>query len=199
MNTPDKNAKHTKKNDTEIQASDLANSVVDVASAYMSNPSNRVDIDQIPKVIRTIASEIMRIQEGDVPHATEPLDTSPSRTAESGVQSVTTATVGNPAQKPAVPVDKSIYPGQIYCLECGKSFKTMRRHLRDVHGMSEDEYRTKWGLPSSYPMVCEEYSKQRSELALQRTAYFGKPYERPEQEPHEKTAGTKPPRVKPGE
>ena len=66
---------------------------------------------------------------------------------------------------PAVPVKKSITNDFIICLEDGKKFKSLKRHLRTAYDMSPEEYRTKWGLPSDYPMVAPSYAASRSELA----------------------------------
>lgn len=67
-------------------------------------------------------------------------------------------------REPAVSIRKSVTPDFIICLEDGKSFRSLRRHLR-VLGMSPEEYRTKWGLPADYPMVAPNYAAQRSEMA----------------------------------
>ncbi len=66
---------------------------------------------------------------------------------------------------PAVSIKKSVTPDHIICLENGRKFRSLRRHLKAVHGMTPDEYRAKWGLPSDYPMVAPNYSKERSALA----------------------------------
>ena len=66
---------------------------------------------------------------------------------------------------PAVPVKKSVQQDFIICLEDGKKFKSLKRHLRTAYGMSPDEYRAKWGLPADYPMVAPSYAASRSELA----------------------------------
>jgi predicted transcriptional regulator len=71
------------------------------------------------------------------------------------------------APKPAVPVKKSITPDYIVCLEDGKKFKSLKRHLGSAYGMTPDEYRQKWGLPADYPMVAPNYAAARSELAKQ--------------------------------
>jgi predicted transcriptional regulator len=65
---------------------------------------------------------------------------------------------------PAVPVEESITPDYVTCLEDGLQFKSLKRHL-GMHGMTPDEYRTKWGLPDNYPMVAPKYAKARSRLA----------------------------------
>ena len=68
-------------------------------------------------------------------------------------------------QKPAVPVKRSVTPDYIICLEDGKKFKSLKRHLRTSYGMTPDAYREKWGLPKDYPMVAPAYAAARSELA----------------------------------
>ena len=83
-------------------------------------------------------------------------------------------TLGDPAapaepavdQKPAVPVKKSVFPDYIICLEDGKKLKMLKRHLMSTYGMTPDQYRVKWGLPSDYPMTSPNYAKARSEMAL---------------------------------
>ena len=67
--------------------------------------------------------------------------------------------------RPAVPVRKSIAPDYIICLEDGKKFKSLKRHLRTHYDISPEEYREKWGLPADYPMVAPNYSATRSRLA----------------------------------
>ena len=71
------------------------------------------------------------------------------------------------ALRPAVSVKKSITPDHIICLEDGKKFKSLKRHLRTQYDMSNEEYREKWGLPSDYPMVAPNYAEARSQLAKQ--------------------------------
>jgi len=68
-------------------------------------------------------------------------------------------------QKPKVPVKKSVMPDHIICLEDGKKFKSLKRHLRTHYNLSPDEYREKWGLPHDYPMVAPNYARARSDLA----------------------------------
>lgn len=66
---------------------------------------------------------------------------------------------------PAVPVRKSVTHGAILCLECGRKFAMLKRHLRADHGLTPDEYRSKWGLAADYPMVAPAYAEARSVLA----------------------------------
>ena len=66
---------------------------------------------------------------------------------------------------PAVSIRRSVRAETITCLDCGWSGQMLRRHLMAAHGMTPDEYRTRWNLPSDYPMVARNYSARRSELA----------------------------------
>ncbi len=76
-------------------------------------------------------------------------------------------TVEPEAPTPAVPVNRSIQPDHLVCLEDGRKLKMLKRHLRTTYGMSPEEYRAKWGLPADYPMVAPNYAKQRSAFAKQ--------------------------------
>ena len=69
------------------------------------------------------------------------------------------------APKPAIAVKKSVTPEYIVCLEDGKKFKSLKRHLRTQYNMSPEDYREKWGLPADYPMVAPNYAQARSQLA----------------------------------
>ncbi len=71
------------------------------------------------------------------------------------------------AKAPAVSIKKSISPDYLVCLEDGKKFKSLKRHLRTTYNMSPEEYRAKWNLPKDYPMVAPSYSAARSQLAKQ--------------------------------
>ena len=88
------------------------------------------------------------------------------------VHAALTRVVGTPgtipaeALKPAVPVKRSIASDYIVCLEDGKKFKSLRRHLRTLN-MTPQQYREKWGLPPDYPMVAPNYAAARSRLAKQ--------------------------------
>ena len=80
--------------------------------------------------------------------------------------------VGQPAAEPeklqpAVPVKRSVFPDYIVCLEDGKKLKMLKRHLQSAYGMTPDQYRERWGLPSDYPMVAPNYAERRSALARQ--------------------------------
>ncbi|OYR18235.1 MucR family transcriptional regulator [Brucella thiophenivorans] len=66
---------------------------------------------------------------------------------------------------PAVPIDESVFPDHIICLEDGRSFRSLKRHLGETYGITEAEYRNRWKLPRDYPMVCEELSLKRKKNA----------------------------------
>jgi predicted transcriptional regulator len=76
-------------------------------------------------------------------------------------------TVEAAPKEPAVPVRRSITPDHLVCLEDGRKFKSLKRHLRTKYNMSPEDYRAKWGLAKDYPMVAPNYAKARSDLAKQ--------------------------------
>jgi MucR family transcriptional regulator, transcriptional regulator of exopolysaccharide biosynthesis len=119
-------------------ASNYIELAADIVSAYVSN--NSVAVSDLPSLINEVHAALGRVTAGAVEPAAE-------------------------APKPAVPVKKSVNSDYIVCLEDGKKFKSLKRHLRTQYNMSPEEYREKWGLPSDYPMVAPNYAAARSELA----------------------------------
>ena len=109
-----------------------------IVSAYVSN--NTVAASDIPALINQVHTALMRVTSGQGEASTEPL-------------------------KPAVPIKRSITPEHIICLEDGKKFKSLKRHLRTQYNMTPEQYREKWGLPADYPMVAPNYAVARSQLA----------------------------------
>ena len=89
----------------------------------------------------------------------------------SGVHKALLAAVGRgepepeAPKAPAVPIRRSIQPDHIVCLEDGRKFKSLKRHLRSKYALSPEAYRAKWGLPKDYPMVAPAYAAARSQLA----------------------------------
>jgi predicted transcriptional regulator len=114
----------------------IKNLTADIVSAHIAN--NNVSADQLPGLIRDVHQALATV--GQIP--VEPI-----------------------RAEPAVDVKKSVFPDHIICLECGTSLKMLKRHLATDHGMTPDEYRAKWGLPPTYPMVAPEYAATRSQLA----------------------------------
>ena len=122
----------------KLPQADLLRMTTEVVSAYVGN--NTVAEGQISDVIKSVYSS---------------LSTLDASGAEEKAQ----------AQKPAVPIKRSITPDFIVCLEDGKKLKMLKRHLRTTYSLTPDEYRAKWGLPADYPMVAPNYAKQRSAFA----------------------------------
>jgi len=115
---------------------ELKEHVAEIVSAYLRK--NHVSADQLTTTITTVYEALAGLGKPGEPVA---------------------------APTPAVPVRRSLRPDQITCLECGWSGKTMRRHLTSAHGLTPDEYRTRWSLERGYPMVAPNYAAQRSEFA----------------------------------
>jgi predicted transcriptional regulator len=109
-----------------------------IVSAYLSN--NPTPASEIPNLISQIHAALMRVSNGRSETPSEPA-------------------------KPAVSVKKSIHADYLVCLEDGKRFKSLRRHLRTQYNMTPEQYRDKWGLPPDYPMVAPNYAVARSQLA----------------------------------
>ncbi|MDG2523350.1 MucR family transcriptional regulator [Caulobacter segnis] len=112
----------------------------DIVSAYVGN--NSVSAADLPSLIQSIHRTLADISTG-----AEPVEVAP--------------------KEPAVPLKRSITPDYLVCLEDGRKFKSLKRHLRTKYNMSPEEYRAKWNLPKDYPMVAPNYAKARSDLAKQ--------------------------------
>ena len=112
----------------------------DIVSAYVSN--NSVPAGEMPGLIDQVHQALVRVGGGQTETSAEPL-------------------------KPAISVKRSITPEYIVCLEDGKKFKSLKRHLRTQYNMTPEQYREKWGLPADYPMVAPNYAAARSQLAKQ--------------------------------
>jgi predicted transcriptional regulator len=111
---------------------------VEVVAAYISN--NSVPRTELPTLIADVHSALVKMIQNNGEPAVEP-------------------------QKPAISARKSVTNDYIVCLEDGKKFKSLKRHLRTQYDMSPEEYREKWGLAADYPMVAPAYAKARSQLA----------------------------------
>ena len=109
-----------------------------IVSAYLSN--NPTPASDIPNLISQVHAALMRVSTGRTDAPLEPA-------------------------KPAVSTKKSITPEYLVCLEDGKRFKSLKRHLRTQYNMTPEQYRDKWSLPADYPMVAPNYAVARSQLA----------------------------------
>jgi predicted transcriptional regulator len=111
-----------------------------IVSAYVGN--NSVPSAEIAGLIGQVHAALKRVSGGQATLPAEPA-------------------------KPAVSVKRSINSDFLVCLEDGKKFKSLKRHLRTQYSMTPEQYREKWGLPADYPMVAPNYAAARSQLAKQ--------------------------------
>jgi predicted transcriptional regulator len=122
----------------QTASADLIDLAADIVSAYVSN--NTVPAADLPALIAEVHRALSNTQTGQAQPEPEPL-------------------------KPAVNPKKSVFPDYIVCLEDGKKFKSLKRHLRTHYDLSPEEYREKWGLAADYPMVAPNYAAARAALA----------------------------------
>jgi len=125
-----------KQQDT-VDREEVVRLTADIVAAYVSN--NELAAGELPDLIRAVHLAIGGAEAAAQPPAEK--------------------------QKPAVPIRRSITPDYIICLEDGARLKMLKRYLRSHYDMSPEEYRAKWNLPSDYPLVAPNYSKQRSQFA----------------------------------
>lgn len=109
-----------------------------IVSAHVSR--NAVEPDQLPDLIRSVFDALTKAAQPEPEQQ---------------------------AREPAVPVRKSVFDDHLVCLECGKAFRTLKRHLEREHGITTEEYRKRFSLPRDYPLVAPEYAEARREIAKQ--------------------------------
>jgi MucR family transcriptional regulator, transcriptional regulator of exopolysaccharide biosynthesis len=122
----------------QTPSAELIDLAAEIVSAYVSN--NSVPAQDLPTLISEVHRALSSTHQGMNQPEPEPL-------------------------KPAVNPKKSVFPDYIVCLEDGKKFKSLKRHLRTHYDLSPEDYREKWGLPADYPMVAPSYAAARSALA----------------------------------
>ena len=121
-----------------LKTDDILKLTAEVVAAYVSN--NPIPVSEVPSMIKSVHSTLGGLagaSQGEMPTA----------------------------QKPAVPIKRSVTPDYIICLEDGKKLKMLKRYLRSNYNLTPEEYRAKWGLPADYVMVAPNYAAQRSEFA----------------------------------
>lgn len=123
---------------TDTAGSSVMDLTASIVAAYVGN--NPTPAAEVPALIGQIHAALLRISGGKVEVPAEP-------------------------SKPAVSVKKSMTADFLICLEDGKRFKSLKRHLRTQYSMTPEQYREKWGLPADYPMVAPNYAVARSQLA----------------------------------
>jgi predicted transcriptional regulator len=120
-----------------------------IAAAYVS--ANAVDVTAVPGLIQDVHLSLSGLdghRPGGASRLSRPLEPPP-------------------AVRPAVDIQKSVFADHLVCLEDGKTFKTLTRHLGEIHRMTPAQYRAKWDLPESYPMIAPNYAVLRSKLSSQ--------------------------------
>lgn len=133
-------------NSSNITAEVLITLTSDIVSAHVGN--NKVNIADVPAVISSVYGALAKLGKGVVVPEEKP--------------------------EPAVSVRASVKPDYLVCLEDGKKVKMLKRYLRTNYKLSPEEYRARWGLPSSYPMVAPNYAKSRRDFAM-KNGLGGKP------------------------
>ena len=117
---------------------ELISSTSEIVAAYLSR--NPVPVSEIPSLVKLVYNSLTNLSPENLHHHDSKLT-------------------------PAVPIQKSVMPDYIICLEDGKKMKMLKRYLKTAYGMTPNQYRTRWGLPADYPMVAPNYAKRRSSLA----------------------------------
>jgi predicted transcriptional regulator len=120
------------------EKAELIDMAAEIVSAYVGH--NKVAPDELPGLIQRVFGALSEASTGE-------------------------ASAADRKHEPAISVRKSITPDFLICLEDGKKFKSLKRHLRTHYNLSPEEYREKWGLPRDYPMVAPNYAQARSRLA----------------------------------
>ncbi len=123
--------------DNSIQHNDLLSLTADIVSAHVSN--NDVSTEELPNLVHRIYATLTSIDEK--------------------------ASLATASLTPVVPIEESIQPDYIVCLEDGRKLQMLKRHLRKAYGLTPEQYRQRWNLSPDYPMVAPNYSKKRSSLA----------------------------------
>ena len=122
----------------QTDKTEMAVLTAEIVAAYVGN--NVVPVAELPALIKDVHTAMAGVVEGAVEEPKEEL-------------------------KPAVSVRRSVTPDYIICLEDGKKFKSLKRHLRTAFNLTPEQYREKWGLKPDYPMVAPNYANVRSEMA----------------------------------
>lgn len=128
----------------QTDQSDLVELTTEIVSAYASR--NQMSSGELPDLIRTVHAALGGLR-GEMP-------------AEAGLAAEEAA-----PSAPAVPIDASVKDDAVTCLECGKSFKTLKRHLSTEHGLTPAQYKARWQLSKDYPLVAPSYSRTRAQTA----------------------------------
>jgi predicted transcriptional regulator len=117
-----------------------------VVQSYLNN--NEMQPDQVPQLMQQVHDKFIQLQGGT-----------------SGTEASSPAETTGPQHEPPVKPKNSVRKNEVVCLECGKTYKTLKRHLRTEHGLEESDYKARWDLPKNFKLVAKSYSEQRSQMA----------------------------------
>ena len=117
-----------------------------VVQSYLNN--NQIQPDQVPQLMQQVHDKFTQLHGGNA-----------------GAEAPTAAETTEPQHAPPVRPKNSVRKNEVVCLECGKTYKTLKRHLRTEHGLEEADYKARWDLPASMKLVAKSYSEQRSQMA----------------------------------
>ncbi len=118
----------------------IAELTTDIIASYVSN--NEVQQADLPKLVQNVFASLLNAVDG-----------------------ISNAELSASKQRVAGSNKKSVFPDYLICLEDGKRFKSLKRHLRSAYNLTPEMYREKWNLPADYPMVAPNYATARSNLA----------------------------------
>jgi len=117
-----------------------------VVQSYLNN--NQMQPDQVPQLMQQVHDKFVYLQGGTT-----------------AAEASTAEKTAGPQHEPPVKPKNSVRKNDVVCLECGKTYKTLKRHLRTEHGLDENEYKARWDLPKNLKLVAKSYSEQRSQMA----------------------------------
>ncbi|KFL87374.1 putative MucR family transcriptional regulatory protein [Acetobacter malorum] len=149
--------------------------MADISSAFLCGRSNLTNVDQLNDVLTTVGRHVTQVA-NLIPAASaieteEEEVTDPHHHHEDPEKGTAPPFDLPPPVRPAVPIDQSVTNDYIICLEDGRKFRTMRRHLKTAYGLTPEAYRLRWNLPADYPVISPNYRKSRSDIA--RKTMFG--------------------------
>lgn len=117
---------------------ELTSFVAEIVAAYVSR--NSIESSELPSLVQLVHRSLCALSSGQ-------------------------SYMLSARSEPAVPIENSIHPDYIICLEDGRKLKMLKRHLKTAYNMTPDQYRERWSLPTNYPMVAPNYAKRRSSIA----------------------------------
>jgi predicted transcriptional regulator len=121
-------------------SADLLGLTAEIVAKYAAR--SPVDVEQLPELIRSVHRTLAGLASGQAPAPAE-----------------------QQQPEPAVPIQRSVMPDYVVCLECGLRATILKRHLANRHGLTPATYRTRWSLPDNYPLLAPRYAERLAALA----------------------------------